>query len=614
MRKDPDKVTQEQDRMMELQRENETLSQQVKRLIMAETKLYEYQEELDVQLKEYKDLYELNKKLNVTLDLGKIFQYAVEHVVQNLDFERAILLQLNEEAGSYRVYALDGYYAPEEKDRVEQLTLDPDAQVLRPLFDGAECLICTDDAEGELTELRAKLLMDEFFIYPVGAGSYPTALLVVGNCAESAEYYRKVNEDAALISMGNLVGLISTSVDNCIFCRAMERALEHERVAEAKYRSIFDNAVEGIFQRTPAGKYLDANPSLARMLGYASPHDFVSSVTDAGTQLYVRPEVFAEITRHLEEKGAVERFEAEMYCKDRSVIWVSVSARTVRNSAGEVLYYEGTTEEITERKRAEEALRESERKYRQLSEALEQRVQEAVHELRQKDEMLVIQGRQAVMGEMLSNIAHQWRQPLNILGLLVQDLKMTKGMGDLTEEYIDSNVNKTLEIIDGMSKTIDDFRYFFRTDKEKMEFSIYDILQKSLSLLEGGLAAHGIVVDVERSGNPTAVGFPGQFTQVLLNILINARDALIKRKTAAPSIKTRIFTEEGKTVVTITDNAGGIPEEIIHKVFDPYFSTKGPEQGTGIGLYMCKNIIEKNMGGTLSARNADGGAEFRIEV
>jgi C4-dicarboxylate-specific signal transduction histidine kinase len=109
-------------------------------------------------------------------------------------------------------------------------------------------------------------------------------------------------------------------------------------------------------------------------------------------------------------------------------------------------------------------------------------------------------------------------------------------------------------------------------------------------------------------------GIPNEFSQVILNILMNAKDALLERKVAAPRVKVRLFSEDGNVVLTISDNGGGIPPEIMDKIFDPYFTTKGPDKGTGIGLFMSKTIIEKNMNGTLSVRNTKEGAEFRIEV
>ena len=598
-----------------LQREKEALAQQVKRLIRAEGKLYEYQQELDAQLKEYKGLYELNRKLNGIFNIQKIFEATVAYVIEQLEFERAVFFRKTEKE-SYCVCALDGYYDPFEKDQVSKLVIEQDSPCLSPLVAGREYLICTGALqEPGVAGCRIKLRMNEFFVYPLGFHSLPHALLIVGNSMENAAFYRRVDDTpGSLLSMGNLVGLVSSLIDNHIFFERMVQAREQEKLAEARYRDIFENAAEGIYQRTPDGKYIDANPALAQMFGYASPRELMTEVTDIGRQLYVDQRYYAELMRSLEKDGRVEGFETPMYRKDRSVIWVSLSMRTVRDSDGQVLFYEGMSEEITKRKMAEEALRESEQKYRQLSEALEQRVKETVDELRQKDRILILQGRQAVMGEMLSNIAHQWRQPLNLLALLVQDLQMTQKSGDLNDEFIDANIKRTLEIIRQMSRTIDDFRYFFKSDQEMLEFRVLEPMEKALSLLEGSFEANGIRIEVIPTGDPVIHGYLGEFVQVLLNILMNARDALIAGQVQDPLVSIKLFREEGKTVVSIADNAGGIPEEIKEKIFEPYFTTKGPEQGTGIGLFMCKTIIEKSMNGVLTVRNTEDGAEFRIEL
>lgn len=599
-----------------VEQEKEALSQQVKRLIRAEGELYEYQQELDAQIKEYKGLYELNRILNGTFNLATIFRETVAYAVQKLEFEKAVLFRKDEETGSYYVCALDGYYDPAEQAFVSKFTLQQDDKCLLPLISaGKEFLVCNGDSgAADLVQLRPKLHMDEYFIYPLRCYALPQALLAIGNSAERAAFYRRVDESAgALLCLGNLVGLVSSLIENRITFERMEKAREQERLAEAKYRSIFENAAEGIFQRTTDGQYLDANPALAHMLGYATPQELMAEVIDV-KELYVHPQSHAELERLLEEQGAVEGFEAEVYRKDRNVIWVVLNMHTVRNGAGWPLFYEGTADDVTERKKSEKALRESEQKFRQLSEALEQRVQETVAELREKDRLLILQGRQAVMGEMLSNIAHQWRQPLNVLALLAQELQITAKSEGLSEEFIDGNVKRTLEIINHMSKTIDDFRYFFKPDKEKVEFRVMETIEKALSILEGSFQIHGVRTEVEQTGDPLINGYPTQYVQVLLNILINARDALTAGHPELPLIRIRVCTEDGKTVVLIADNAGGVPEEIRDRIFEPYFTTKGPDQGTGIGLFMCKTIIEQNMSGHLTVRNIEGGAEFRIEV
>jgi len=251
---------------------------------------------------------------------------------------------------------------------------------------------------------------------------------------------------------------------------------------------------------------------------------------------------------------------------------------------------------------------------RTLNEKLEKRVEERTKELREKDQLLLLQSRQAALGEMIGNIAHQWRQPLNILGLTIQQLPLFHDFGELTSDLLNQNVNSSMELIQHMSQTIDDFRNYFRPDKEKIEFKVSEAIENTLSLLEGSLQNPQITVDIVTKDDPVIYGYRNEFAQVLLNILNNAKDALIEREMDDRRVTITIFTEGNKAVVTVADSAGGIPEGIMGKIFDPYFTTKGPQRGTGVGLFMSKTIIEKNMGGRLSVHNTADGAEFRIEV
>jgi PAS domain S-box-containing protein len=239
---------------------------------------------------------------------------------------------------------------------------------------------------------------------------------------------------------------------------------------------------------------------------------------------------------------------------------------------------------------------------------------EAVEALRKQEQMLIQQNRQAAMGEMIGNIAHQWRQPLNTLGLFTQRLGFFYGTPSFNKEFVDTSVAKTMELIQYMSRTIDDFRNFFSTEREKSAFRVEEAVNKALSLVDASFKERSIYIEKETKEDALIYGFPNEYSQVLLNILLNAKDAIIERNIEFPRLKITIGAENGASVVTIADNAGGIPGDIIDKVFDPYFTTKGPQQGTGVGLFMSKSIIENNMGGRISVRNIDEGAEFRIEV
>jgi C4-dicarboxylate-specific signal transduction histidine kinase len=248
---------------------------------------------------------------------------------------------------------------------------------------------------------------------------------------------------------------------------------------------------------------------------------------------------------------------------------------------------------------------------RQLEEETAQRLRTA-EELREKERMMIQQSRIAAMGEMLNNIAHQWRQPLNVLGLKVQEIGLIceEGCG----EELEKNVEKVMEILRHLSQTIDDFRNFSSPDKEKALFTVEGAVAKTLSLIEESFASRGIKIDVGTSGNPQISGYQNEYSQVLLNIFMNAKDAFGEPAREGARIELRAWVDGGKSVVTITDNAGGISEEALERIFDAYYTTKEQGKGTGIGLFMAKTIIEKNMGGRLSARNVEGGAEFRIEV
>lgn len=256
----------------------------------------------------------------------------------------------------------------------------------------------------------------------------------------------------------------------------------------------------------------------------------------------------------------------------------------------------------------------AENELEQMNKNLEARVAEVVGELRHKDQLLIQQSRLAAMGEMIGNIAHQWRQPLNNIALIIQNVQFEYDSDTITREEIDAEINTAMEIIMQMSHTIDDFRNFFREDKEKHEFFISKAANRVLTMISATLNNNNIEANIECDDDVTAIGYQNEYAQVLLNIISNSCDAVHERKVSNPRIFIRISRENERSVMYIRDNCGGIPDDIMPKIFDPYFTTRGPDRGTGIGLYMAKVIIEQNMGGSLTACNVEGGAEFRIEV
>lgn len=243
---------------------------------------------------------------------------------------------------------------------------------------------------------------------------------------------------------------------------------------------------------------------------------------------------------------------------------------------------------------------------------LEKKVKEEVRKNREKDEMLIMQSRLASLGEMISNIAHQWRQPLNKISLLVNNIRVDKILGntDNDEKYINT-IEDTLKY---MSSTIDDFRNFFITEDEIKSFEVKEAITQAISILDVSLQDKRIELVLNLEDNCKVSGSNNEFSQVIINIINNAKDVLLVKQINNPKIVVNLVCNNDSATVNIQDNGGGINEDIIHKIFDPYFTTKHKNQGTGIGLYMSKTIIEKKMSGSLIAENKDNGANFIIKL
>ena len=249
-----------------------------------------------------------------------------------------------------------------------------------------------------------------------------------------------------------------------------------------------------------------------------------------------------------------------------------------------------------------------------LNETLEEKVSDEIEKRRKQEQLLIQQSKLASMGEMIGNIAHQWRQPLNSLGLVIQNIQIAHEMGHLNDEFVDKSVKKAKLLTSTMSRTIDDFRSYFVPNKIKEDFSIIVSIDKALLLVESSFKHSNINLIKVINSTPLFVsGYKNEFIQALLNILNNAKDALIETSIENKEIKIYFYKENNNAVIKIEDNGLGIDKNIIDKVFDPYFTTKEEGKGTGIGLYMTKTIIENNMSGKLLVIN-NKGATFIIKL
>ncbi len=215
------------------------------------------------------------------------------------------------------------------------------------------------------------------------------------------------------------------------------------------------------------------------------------------------------------------------------------------------------------------------------------------------------------MGEMIRYITHQWGQPLWALQLLLNNLNESINRIGAKNEDTDDLIADGLEMIKRMFTTMNDFKNFFQTNKEKVIFNINKNIKDTLSLVKDSFKHSKISITLNIKKELTALGFPNEYSQVILNILKNSSDAIIENGIKG-EINIDFLYEGDAAIVRIKDNGGGIPESILSKIFDSYFTTKKEGKGTGIGLYMSKIIIEEHMNGQIKVQNINDGAEFSI--
>ena len=230
-------------------------------------------------------------------------------------------------------------------------------------------------------------------------------------------------------------------------------------------------------------------------------------------------------------------------------------------------------------------------------------VREEVQKNRQKDAVVIYQSRLAKMGEMIGNIAHQWRQPLNSLSIILSELKDSYHYGDLDPEYLEDSVSKAKQIIAKMSQTIDDFRDYLSPSKEEALFPIDRPVFFILDLMEESLRLNNIKVKADLPGGILVSGYENEFSQMISNIVNNARDALEECDQPNKWISITAEKSHDRVEIKISNNGHPISSEVMEKMFTPYFTTKTLGKGTGIGLYMSRRIIEEHMKGEIRFQN-----------
>jgi two-component system NtrC family sensor kinase len=430
-----------------------------------------------------------------------------------------------------------------------------------------------------------------------------------------------------IIRANNLIGLRGVLSD------ITERKLAEEalRQAEAKYRSMFENSIDAIFQITPWGKLLTANPAAANMLGYEFPEHLISQNKEHDCPLFMMPSSWQKLKQELDEKDSVKKYDFQARRKDGSTVWLSINAWAVRNSSGQTLYYEGHADDVTEWKRAQ--------KEREIMEI-------QLYQARKLE----------AIGQLAAGIAHEINTPMQYVGdnlhFLLDAFNGLKSAIELHErllgsakngsldskliseaeaelaafdidylkEEISDAIDQTLEGIERVSTIVGAMKDFSHPGTgEKRATDIHKAIENTLVVCRNEWKYVAEIVTDFDSNMPLVFCIPGDFNQAILNLVVNAAHAIAdiveNRSGGKGTITVQTLCNRGFAEIRVTDTGGGIPEEARSKIFEPFFTTKEVGKGTGQGLAIAHSTIVRKHGGSLTFQTEMGhGTTFIIRL
>lgn len=350
-----------------------------------------------------------------------------------------------------------------------------------------------------------------------------------------------------------------------------------------------------------AGRIIYASKAFQEISGYSS-QELIGNSQSIVNHPNMPRETFQELWETI-RTGEAWKGEIKNKKKDGTFFWINTTISPDIDSKGEIVGYNAISENITAAKA-----------YEELSKTLETRVKEEIGKNNDKTTQMIQQSRLAQMGEMISMIAHQWRQPLASISAISGTLSLDVMMQNYDEKFFQERLDSISELSQHLSETINDFRGFFKHDKRKEKANLGAIVDSCIQIIGPSLANKSIHFQIDIDRNVVLNSFISELKQVMLNIFKNAEDALLESKTENATVWIKGYADDNYIYISIEDNAGGISKDIANEIFDPYFSTKKQKDGTGLGLYMSKIIIEEHIGGTISFKNTDLGASFTISI
>ena len=384
-----------------------------------------------------------------------------------------------------------------------------------------------------------------------------------------------------------------------------EKEVESVVSDDQRYRSFFQNAIEGIFQTTPEGRYLAANPALARIYGYESPAELQEELQDIGRQLYVRAARRAEFLELIGRDGKVANFESQVYRQDGTVIWISENAVAVRDDSGRLLYYEGFVVDVTARRETEAAL---ERTRDELARSLA--------ELRATQQQVVQQERLRALGEMVTGVGHDFNNALSlILGYaeILQHQCRKHPAGNDFAEYAQTIITASLDAAEIVGR-LREFHRPAEPGETQSLLPLNAIVEQAVTFTRPRWSAESIArgmpieVITDLSVIPPLRGNAPEIRELLTNLIFNAVDAMPQGGTI--TLRTRAM--EDRIELLVVDTGVGMSEEVARRCFEPFFTTKG-ESGSGLGLSMVYGTIERHNGVVNVKSRPGGGTTFIIQ-
>lgn len=461
---------------------------------------------------------------------------------------------------------------------------------------------------------RAREIDKEMVIIVSTAYADYTVTELLGQLESNVFYLRKP------FGHDELLSLVATSLQN--WNAKANIALLAQDIA-------VDATEDGMWDWNPITNEVFYSPKWKQMLGYEAG-EIKNHLDEWSSRVHPNDmqAVKKALQEHLEQKSDYYISEHRLLCKDGSYKWILDRGKATFLPSGQPSRVVGFHTDISKRKALEEELRSTthhlstelenilstQMRLQNTNASLEEQLKAEIDKRRETEELLLQHTRQAAMGEMIAIIAHQWRQPLTAIGLSTDGMLFDIALESVDLNLFEENLKMIKKQVMYLSGTIDDFRTFFLPNKEKEYLCVHECIEDAFAIIGTNLEQNHITLERNLQDATPLWLYKNELVQVFLSILQNAQEVLSQNKTPHPKITLSTYEEGNKVVITIADNGGGIETQNIQKIFEPYFSTKQNLNGTGLGLYMAKTIIQERCHGTITAQNTNEGALFLITL